>query len=486
MQEIASILGLWTQRKGPLYDRLAQAIHRAILTTAIPANTRLPAERVLAQELGVSRNTAVAAYRELEEAGFIKRRPGSGTWVQEISSEQRALNHEAWTSSLGRGPVFDAFLADHVDPIDLATGAVAWPTSIPIQPYQPVAEELAPVLSAYGYIPHGYQPLRQAIAQRFTRQGIPTSAEQILITTGAQQAILLTATCFLQRNDSILIESPTFFGALDAFRSLGLRLRAFPIETSGLQMETLQQQMASGLAQWLYLTPTMQNPTGTSLSITQRRILTRLAEEHGVTIIEDLTMADLLWTGPSLPPIAAYASKGNVISIGSLSKVVWGGIRIGWVRASAEVISRLARFKAVHDLGSPVISQVMAVKLLNDWESFSCQRHQELQNNLLLMEKHVARLLDGWTWKHPAGGLFLWLQIPKGDARELAQEALHHGVLITPGQTLSVDEQRSRCVRLSYGRSSEEIIVGLERLHKAWQYYQARLTKRPPHLPLVI
>ena len=486
MQKITPVLGLWTQGKGPLYHRLAQALREAIHTTAIPANTRLPAERVLANELGISRNTVVAAYHTLEEEGLIERKHGSGTWVYSLTPQQTARLRAVQTSPLGRGPVFDAFLADHVDPIDLATGAVAWLTALPVQPYLPTAEDLAPAMETYGYAPQGYQPLRQAIARSFTQQGIPTSADQVLITTGAQQAILLIASCFLQRGDTILIESPTFFGALDAFRSLGLRCRSISVDADGLHMDQLRQQMASGQAQWLYLAPTVHNPTGTSLSMMQRRMLVNLAEQHGVTIIEDLTMADLAWTTSTLPPLASNAPKTGVITIGSLSKVVWGGMRIGWIRASTELIARLARFKAIQDLGSPLFSQVMAVRLLNDWDAFLTQRRQELQSHRTIMEEHVTRWLETWTWKQPTGGLFLWLQIPVGDARELAQEALHHGVLVTPGPILSVDEQHTRYVRLSYIRSPEEIIAGLQRLHEAWRCYEARLRRIQPLVSVIV
>lgn len=146
MQKITSVLGLWTQSKGPLYQRLAQAIRQAIYTATIPANTRLPAERVLAHELGISRNTVVAAYHELEENGLIERRHGSGTRVRSLTPQRAAKLRATQTSLLGHGPVFDAFLADHVDPIDLATGAVAWPTALPVQPYLPIAEDLSPVM----------------------------------------------------------------------------------------------------------------------------------------------------------------------------------------------------------------------------------------------------------------------------------------------------------------------------------------------------
>ncbi|HEX7736054.1 MAG TPA: PLP-dependent aminotransferase family protein [Ktedonobacteraceae bacterium] len=476
--DIVPVLGLWTQEKGPLYQRLATALRSAIETTVLPAHTRLPAERLLARELGVSRNTVVAAYQELEAGGWVERRHGSGTRVCSLPARHSAQVRENQTSLLARGMVYDAFLAEQVEQVDLATGAVAWPAGIPLQPYLPTQDDLAPLVRDYGYVPRGYLPLRQALARYFLQRGVPTTADQILVTTGAQQAIQLLASCFLQRGDAVHLETPTFFGLLDAFRSLGLRLEALPIYKDGLDMLRVRQQITSGAARWLFLQPTLHNPTGCDITMNQRQSLLQLAHEHGVTLVEDLTMADLRWTGARLAPLASIDPNASVISLGSLSKSVWGGMRIGWVRAPADMIARLARFKTVHDLGSPLLSQVMAVTLLNDLDTFLEQRQRELRERQQLMETYLRQHLPEWQWHHPGGGLFLWVQLPCGDARDFAQEALRHDVLITHGPMLSVNAEYTRHIRLSYICEPEELLVGLARLEQAWRRYLARLEKQ--------
>ncbi|GLV54005.1 GntR family transcriptional regulator [Dictyobacter sp. S3.2.2.5] len=476
-RDILSVLGLWTQDKGPLYQRLATALRRAIETTALQAHTRLPAERVLARKLGVSRTTVVAAYQALEAEGWIERRHGSGTRVCQVPASHSARVRELQTSLLAHGMVYDAFLAEQIEQIDLATGAVAWPQGISLQPYLPTADTLAPLVQDYGYIPRGFLPLRQAIAHYFRQRGVPTTADQILVTTGAQQAIQLLASCCLQHGDVVHLETPTFFGLLDVVRSLGLRCVALPVTQDGLDMLQLRQQIISGAASWLFLQPTLHNPTGSDLSLSQRRSLLQWASEYGVTVVEDLTMADLRWAGSPLAPLAALNPERTVITLGSLSKSVWGGMRIGWVRAPVEMIARLARFKTVQDLGSSLLAQVMATALLNDLDTFLVQRLHELRERQAYMETYLRHHLPDWQWHHPSGGLFLWVQLPTGEARDFTQEALRHDVLITPGPMLSVNEEYTRYIRLSYICEPAQLLVGLTRLEQAWKCYLTRLEK---------
>ena len=474
---IGKFLGLWTQEKGPLYHRLAIALRQAIETTTLAAYTRLPAERLLAQELGISRNTVVAAYQELEADGWVERRHGSGTWICPLTRQRSTQSRNEQTSLLAHSTVYDAFLAEQVEQIDLATGAVAWPQGIPLQPYLPQADDLAPLVREYGYVPQGFLPLRQAIARYFIQRSVPTTADQILVTSGAQQAIQLLAACFLQRGDSVYMETPTFYGMLDIFRALGLRCSTIAVNQDGLHIQQLRQHIASNAANWLFIQPTLHNPTGTELAMILRQNLIQMAMEHGVTVVEDLTMADLRWANPPLAPLAALAPKGPIISIGSLSKSVWGGMRIGWMRAPAEIIARLARFKSVQDLGSSILPQVMAVTLLNDLDTFLAQRLQELRKRQLCMETYLTQHLPDWQWHHPDGGLFLWVQLPTGNARDFAQEALRHDVLITHGPMLSVNDEYTRHIRLSYICEPDELLIGLTRLEQAWHHYLTRLNK---------
>lgn len=243
-------------------------------------------------------------------------------------------------------------------------------------------------------------------------------------------------------------------------------------------MKQMRQQLASHTANWLFVQPTLHNPTGTDLAMVLRQSLVELAIEHGVTVVEDLTMADLRRAHPPLAPLAALAPDGAIISLGSLSKSVWGGMRIGWIRASTETIARLARFKSIYDLGSSLLPQVMAVSLLNNLDIFLKQRLQELQTRQDCMESYLADRLPTWQWQHPGGGLFLWVQLPTGNARDFAQEALRHDVLITHGPMLSVNDEYIRHVRLSFICEPTELLTGLQRLEQAWHHYLARLHKQ--------
>lgn len=470
-------LGLWTEGGGPLYRRLALALMDAMRTGAIPAGARLPAERALAAWLQISRSTVVAAYALLAEAEWVEIRHGSGAWVREPPPHHAAdygAAQAARVGALGRGPVFDAFLrrpAMHAPPIDLATGAVAWPAGLRAESYLPDARALAPLLDGYGYLPLGLLALRQALAAHATRAGLPTTAEQILVTTGAQQAITLVAACLVQRGDAVLIESPTYFGALDAFRAAGARLLPVPVGPDGLDAERLERRLAMETARCLYILPTLHNPTGTSISGAWRRRLVQSAEGHGVTIIEDLAMADLTLEGDTPPPLATYAEGDGVISIGSLSKSVWGGVRVGWIRAAPPLIGRLARLKAITDLGSSVLGQLLALNLLPDLARIQGLRREELRARLERLGAEMERRLPSWSWRRPAGGLFLWAKLPRGDARALAQAALQAGVLVTPGPTLAVEETHTDYLRVSFVAAPDAISAGVARLAEAWERY---------------
>ena len=469
-EDWTNILGLWSQQSGPLYMRLATAIRVAIVASDIPTETRLPAERVLAQWLRISRSTVVTAYRFLEDAGYVTSKHGSGTWVRVLTPERSTTQRAAALNTLARSPVIDAFLAESSHLIDLATGAVAWPEGSSLADYAPDRAEMDAIGQEFGYLPQGYQPLRRAVANYFAQRGVPTTPEQIIITTGAQGALALITASFLQRGDALLIETPSFFGAIDAFRAAGVRLHPVTVTAGeGPLLERLSGRLRSGVVQWAYLMPTLQNPTGQSLTALGREQIVREAARAGVTLIEDLTMADLATDAPL--PLSASAPEGDIIAIGSLSKSVWGGLRVGWIRASTARITRLARYKAVQDLGSSLISQMMATRILADLDALMATRRSELVTKRSMLEHALRDRFPTWRWHSPTAGLFLWVEIPGCETRELAQLATRHGVLVTPGPTLSVDEDHNHYLRLAYLRPLTEIHIGVERLTAAWEEY---------------
>jgi DNA-binding transcriptional MocR family regulator len=469
--QMVQLLGPWSEQSGPLYERLAHAFEQVIRTGELPAQTRLPAERWLAQCLGVSRSTIVAAYALLQEGGWVTSRRGSGTQVCTFSPQRSLRLRRQQLNPLARGPVMDSYLSDHLEAIDLSAGAPAWPTGFASEECALLPHEIAASLEQYGYVPQGLSGLRQAIAEYYTRSGLRTRPEQILVTTGAQQAIGLLATLLLQRGDTVILENPTFFGAIDTFRAAGARLAGIPIDASGLDLQRVSELLSARVAQCLYLIPTFHNPTGNTLTEMQRRQLVKMAQQVNMPLIEDLTLANNVLEGEPPPPLATYAQDGGVITIGSLSKLFWAGLRVGWIRGSVPLIERLARLKALTDLGSSMISQLIAMRLMASVEHVKQLRRQELTPRRNLLLEVLEQRVPSWSWRRPKGGLFVWVHLPEGDARDLAQEALHRGVIVTPGITLSVDGTHTAWLRIPFLLPPDRLQLGLERLIEAWEHY---------------
>jgi DNA-binding transcriptional MocR family regulator len=388
-------------------------------------------------------------------------------------SPQRSLRlRRQQLNPLARGPVMDSYLSDHLEAIDLSAGAPAWPTGFAAEECALLPHEIAASLAQYGYVPQGLPELRQAIAEHYTRRGLRTRPEHILVTSGAQQAIGLLATLLLQRGDTVILENPTFFGAIDTFRAAGAHLAGVSNDaSSGLDLQRVNELVSARVAQCLYLIPTYHNPTGNTLTDTQRRQLVKMAQEANIPLIEDLTMANNALEGDPPPPMATYAQDGVVITIGSLSKLFWAGLRVGWIRGSVPLIERLARLKALTDLGSSMISQLIAIRLMAAVEHVQLLRRQELIPRRDVLFEVLENRVPSWRWRRPKGGLFAWVQLPAGDARDLAQEALRRGVIVTPGITLSVDGTHTAWLRIPFLLPPDRLRPGAERLIDAWEHY---------------
>ena len=447
--QIVQLLGPWAERKGPLYERLARALEQAIRTGELSPETRLPAERWLAQSLGISRSTIVAAYALLQERGWVTSKRGSGTRVCAFSPKRSLRLRQKQLNPLARGPTIDSYLSEQREAIDFTTGAPAWPGGFAAELCIPLPGEIVPALDQYGYVPQGLPQLRQAIG--------------------------LLATLLLQRGDTVILENPTFFGAIDTFRAAGAHMAGVPIDASGLDFQRLGELLSERRAQCVYLIPTFHNPTGNTLTDLQRRRLVEMAQQINIPLIEDLTLANNVLEREPPPPLATYAQEGAVITIGSLSKIFWAGLRVGWIRGTVPLIERLARLKAVNDMGSSIISQLIATRLLPHLELVKELRRQELTPRLDLLLELLQSRVPSWGWQRPKGGLFVWVHLPEGDIRELAQEALQEGVLVIPGTTLSVDGTHTSWLRLPFFLTPDRLQSGLERLIAAWERYTQRM-----------
>jgi DNA-binding transcriptional MocR family regulator len=480
--------------EGPLYRQLADALRRAVDRGEVTLGTVLPPERALARELAVSRATVVAAYDRLKASGWLESRQGSGTWVRrpdapDGSSTDAVATGRIFLSAGGQeqrsGP------GEHPDeaPADVVDLSVAAVTGSPIVTETLASlttEDIAPLTAHHGYLPQGYRPLRDAVADRFTADGLPTGGEQIVVTTGAHQGISLVARQLLRPGDTVLVESPTFPGALDVFRRFGARPVPVPVDEHGVRVDLLEDLVVRTDPRLFYLAPHFHNPTGTILPADRRATIAELSASRRLPVLEDLAMADVVLDDVDLPPaIAAYDSEAPVYTLGSTAKLYWAGLRVGWVRSPRDATSRTLAVKTVADLGSPLVSQLLAVRLLERRSEVQAERRAELRPRRDHLVALLGTHLPDWSFLVPAGGLSLWCTLPRGNAEEFAELAARHGVTVVPGPALSVDEGNRRSLRLVYAGPDADLDEGVRRLAQAWAGYSAASEHRPASRLLV-
>jgi len=234
------------------------------------------------------------------------------------------------------------------------------------------------------------------------------------------------------------------------------------------------------------VTPTCNNPTGAVLSSGRRRSLARLAEDFDGWLIEDETLAPLLYDDEVPHAIASLTDAENVITIGSMSKLFWAGLRVGWVRGPEPFVNRLARLKVMADLGSSLPGQLIASRLLLDARGVQERRRKQLRERLAELTKLLGELLPSWELWSPAGGPFAWVKLPAGDADRLAQIANRHGVRIMPGSTLSVDGSHADRIRLPLAPGAETLAVGLHRVAEAWKAYDTPTARRSTEPSVIV
>jgi DNA-binding transcriptional MocR family regulator len=421
----------------------------------------------------LSRTTVVGAYDKLREAGWFESRTGSGTFVCARSSGVAAARSAAREDVLNESPVLNLLGQYGEDRLDFALGIPFPLEELPMELFTIPPDEYAAIMRERHYYPFGLAALRRAIAHMYSQGGLETKEEEVLITNGGQSAISLCVMLFVQRGDAALVEDPGFFGALSAVRTTGGRLTPLPVESDGVRPSVLNDRIKSTAARLVYLTPTFQNPTGTVMPPAARKEVARIAAVSGVPIIDDLALADMVFEGTAPPPIAAFGRQAPVITIGCLSKLVCPSLRIGWVRAPSWIIERLVRLKSSHDLASPLLTQHIAVRIVEEIDQARRLRRQQLKPRRDLLVALLRKRLPDWTFEVPTGGLFLWVKLPRGDAREFAQVALRHGVIILPGPQTSAVGRFENHLRIPFLAEPATLRTGVTRLAQAWKDYQS-------------
>jgi DNA-binding transcriptional MocR family regulator len=476
---LVGALGAWSDGEGPVYRRLARGLAAAIDRGELEPGARLPAERVLAEALAVSRTTVVSAYEELRAADRVESRRGSGTRVRGTLSRGPGLRlREDPSGSFRRHPVYRSLVDGSGDTIEFLGAHLPAPEMLPRELARVDERLLRDLARGPGYLPMGLPALRQAIARHLTGWGVATTEEQVMVTHGAQQAIGLAGALFLERGDTVVVEDPTYLGSIDIFSGLGARLATVPVGGDAAWLARLKDLVARAAPRLIYVMPTFHNPTGAVMPEACRRALAKLAREARVPILEDNTLADLSLTGKAPAPIAAFDPAAPVLTVGSLSKLFWGGLRIGWIRGSEDLLARITRLKIMADLGGSLVGQLGAVRLLAQSDRVKQARRREMRERLDGLTKLLGRNLPSWTWEAPAGGLSLWVKLPQGDANAFAQVALRHGVAVVPGTLASATGGCADRLRIPFVLDAVPMREGVERLARAWAAYAGPATRR--------
>lgn len=456
---LARLLGDWRDGPGPMYERLARRIGQLLSDGRVAPEVRLPAERNLAAALGVSRTTIIRAYAALREGGLLESRRGSGSMTR--LSDGSVERFVAWSGGtrLQPGPA---------PAIDLTVASPRADRAV-LEALRDAAERVGGLAGDHGYHPLGVDSLRTAIAARYEQRGLPTAPGQILITAGAQQAIDLLVRTLVRRRESVVVESPTYPGAMDSLRLAGARMMALDLSTGPWRLDHLEELIAQTRPALAYLMPDFHNPTGQFMADAEREKLVRICHRSGVTLLVDETLADVrIDDGPRALPAAAHAPGEGVILIGSLSKALWGGLRVGWIRASARQIAGLAAMRSTAGLGGAPLEQIAAARLLPDLDAIAQARRPALAAQREALATAVADA--GWELDpFPQGGLSAWVRLPEaGTGSLLADVAYRRGVVVIPGPRLSPDGALDRYVRIPYTHSPPTLRTAVQRLSAAW------------------
>lgn len=435
---LASLVGDLSTERPPLYAALAARLQLLVGDGRLPVGVRLPAERELALALGLSRSTVTAAYRRLRDDGWADALQGSGTWTR-----------------LPAGPAAGAWVPGptRAGALDLVHAAPAAPPQVTAA-FSAALQDLPRFLPGHGYHPFGLPELRARLADRYTAQGLPTVPEQVLVTAGALHGLATAVRALTAPGDRVLVEHPSYPNALDAVTAA--RARAVPVAVDADAPDAVAGDMLRTARQTgprlAYVMPDFQNPTGLLLDAEQRRRLAAGLAQSGVVTVVDETLRDVALDVEVPPPLAALAPASSTVTVGTLSKAVWGGLRVGWLRADAELVRRLGATAVRSHLSGPVLEQLAACHLLDLLDDVLAVQRRRLRDQRDRLLGGLSSRLPDWHVRPPAGGLVLWCRVPGLSSSALASAAARRGLLLAPGPRFSTGHAFDDRLRLPYSQ----------------------------------
>jgi len=458
----------------PLYMQIRNALREMIMSGSLALGYRLPPERKLAAALEVNRSTVVKAYEELAADGLIESYVGRGTVVAHaagaVESGPLGAPPLRWSHLFNRqaartnDPLISNLLNQlgQGETINLAAGAPA----PELYPVRDIAEITAEILTASPHemleysSPQGLLSLRVALSAYMRQRGCVVSPDDILVTSGSQQGLDLLARIMLEPGDSVLVEEPSYPGALQVFRAAGARLVGIPRDEGGLHIDVLEQAMLRYRPKFFYTAPTFQNPSGLSMNESERRALLNVAYRCHVPVIEDDAYSELYYDRVPAQSLAALDPFGMVLYLSTFSKMLFPGLRVAWAAGPGEVIRRMIMARQLDDIHTGTLAQQIIAEY--------CRRgllEEHLHNIRPYYKKRrdaVAEALrdfapPGMQWTEPAGGLYFWCQLPPGiSAERLLVVCQAARVVFVPGAAFYADASGDNFIRIGFTRHDEQ------------------------------
>ncbi|PSB12212.1 GntR family transcriptional regulator [Pleurocapsa sp. CCALA 161] len=468
------------QAPKPIYLQIRDRLSRLIKLGTFKAGDRLPSIRTLAKTIQVNKLTVIEAYSILEADGLIHARPGAGYFINPLSiiSQQTKSNF---------APIQEVVIPDNSNisfmeiyqlsvQVKSKPGAIDFSSGFPISSglknlqrhARRAMKQVTETLFNYDF-PQGQETLRQQTAKMLIQLGLEISANDLIITNGSKQGLSLVMNHYLQPGDWIVTESPTYYGTLDIIENIGAKIIGIPMQSSGMNLELLEQYLKSHRPKLIYTVSTLQNPTGITTTLQHRQQLLALAEQYECLILEDNAYEGLNFA-PVPPPIKSLDCSDRVIYTGTFSKTLMPGLRVGYLVATGKHYHPLLKQKLFHDLHVSTVSQAIVSEYLASGQYRHHLNHLQASN--LSSRNAMLQALENYfpdeaTWTIPNGGLFLWVQLPPEISLvSLAHQAWSENVFVYPGMPFFPGQKGYNALRLNFSHPPETIDRGIKVLGK--------------------
>lgn len=476
VDEILTLIKLDKKSDLALYAQLKDAILTAIRAETLPVGTRLPPVRRLAEFFDLNTMTAARAYKELAEIGAVVGKGALGTFVADFASLPIAGDAQG---SREEYSTWDADTFGRMLQFSDRPGVIPFTRAYPdhhVIDTLPFEESLTRALAhrrdeVFSYVsPDGSEELRDGLGSLMLQErGVSLSADNMIITSGGQQAISLVTQTLLQRGDTVIVERPTYFGALDLFSTMGVQPLGVRLESDGPDLNEFEYLVKTQNPKLIFLIPTFHNPTGVTTSLSKRRAILQIARRHGIPILEDDCCAEMRYSGNAIPSLRSLAEPGDEIYyFSSLGKVYVPGLRLGLLDVPHLKHNDVVKRKSISDLHTSSILQGAMVEYLKTPKvvASNLKKLRETYGSLLdRLTKEMKRILPpDCSFEKPEGGLNIWLTLPEGiDSIEFFYAALQRNVSVLVGLHFYPDKPDTRTVRLSLGFSAEETALSAAR-----------------------